>query len=35
VAESFHIDRGYPGFVERLQGLGVDIARVDVPDLDL
>ena len=35
VADSFHIDRGYPGFVERLQGLGVDIARVDVPDLDL
>jgi len=35
VADSFHIDRGYPGFVERLQSLGVDIARVDVPDLDL
>jgi len=35
VADSFHIDRGYPGFVERLQSLGVDIVRVDLPDLDL
>jgi UDP-N-acetylglucosamine 1-carboxyvinyltransferase len=33
VAESRHIDRGYPYFVEMLAGLGVDIARVDVPDL--
>ena len=34
VAESQHIDRGYPYFVETLAGLGVDIERVDVPDLD-
>ena len=33
VAESQHIDRGYPYFVEMLAGLGVDIERVDVPDL--
>lgn len=32
VADSFHIDRGYPGFVESLQGLGVDIERVELPD---
>jgi UDP-N-acetylglucosamine 1-carboxyvinyltransferase len=33
VAESQHIDRGYPNFVEMLSGLGVDVSRVDVPDL--
>ncbi len=33
VAESHHIDRGYPNFVEMLSGLGVDVERVDVPDL--
>ena len=33
VAESHHIDRGYPYFVEMLSGLGVDVSRVDVPDL--
>jgi UDP-N-acetylglucosamine 1-carboxyvinyltransferase len=33
VAESHHIDRGYPNFVEMLSGLGVDVARVDVPDI--
>ena len=33
VGESQHIDRGYPYFVEMLSGLGVDIERVDVPDL--
>ena len=33
VAESRHIDRGYPYFVEMLRGLGADIGRVDVPDL--
>ncbi len=32
VADSYHIDRGYPGFVETLQGLGVDIHRVTLPD---
>jgi UDP-N-acetylglucosamine 1-carboxyvinyltransferase len=33
VAESQHIDRGYPHFVEMLAGLGADVSRVDVPDL--
>ena len=33
VAESQHIDRGYPDFVETLSGLGVDVERVHVPDL--
>ena len=33
VAESHHIDRGYPNFVEMLSGLGVDVERVDGPDL--
>jgi UDP-N-acetylglucosamine 1-carboxyvinyltransferase len=32
VAESQHIDRGYPHFAEMLVGLGVDIARVRLPD---
>ncbi len=34
VADSFHVDRGYPGFVESLRSLGVDIERVQLPDLD-
>ncbi len=33
VAESRHIDRGYPYFAEMLSGLGAEIRRVDVPDL--
>ena len=33
VAESHHVDRGYPFFVEMLDSLGVDVDRVDVPDL--
>ena len=33
VAESQHIDRGYPFFVEMLSGLGADVSRVDVPDM--
>ena len=33
VAESRHIERGYPSFVEILAGLGADIRRVEVPDL--
>jgi UDP-N-acetylglucosamine 1-carboxyvinyltransferase len=33
VAESQHVDRGYPYFVEMLSGLGADVRRVDVPDL--
>jgi UDP-N-acetylglucosamine 1-carboxyvinyltransferase len=28
VAESHHVDRGYPHFVEVLRGLGVDVSRV-------
>jgi UDP-N-acetylglucosamine 1-carboxyvinyltransferase len=31
VAESQHIDRGYPYFVEMLRGLGAQVERVDVP----
>jgi UDP-N-acetylglucosamine 1-carboxyvinyltransferase len=34
VAESSHIDRGYPYFVEVLAGLGADIERVDVHDIE-
>ena len=34
VAHSQHIDRGYPHFVEVLRGLGVDIARVTIADVD-
>jgi UDP-N-acetylglucosamine 1-carboxyvinyltransferase len=33
VAESRHIDRGYPHFAEMLSGLGVDVCRVELPDL--
>lgn len=33
VAESQHIDRGYPYFVESLRGLGVDVERQQLPDL--
>ena len=32
VAQSQHIDRGYPHFVEVLDGLGVDISRVETDD---
>jgi UDP-N-acetylglucosamine 1-carboxyvinyltransferase len=35
VADSYHIDRGYPGFVERLRGLGAGIERLTLPDLEL
>jgi UDP-N-acetylglucosamine 1-carboxyvinyltransferase len=35
VAESHHVDRGYPHFVEVLRGLGVRIERVQTPDLPL
>jgi UDP-N-acetylglucosamine 1-carboxyvinyltransferase len=33
VAESQHVDRGYPYFIEMLSSLGADVRRVDVPDL--
>jgi UDP-N-acetylglucosamine 1-carboxyvinyltransferase len=32
VAESQHIDRGYPRFAETLAGLGVDVSRVAIDD---
>jgi UDP-N-acetylglucosamine 1-carboxyvinyltransferase len=32
VADAYHIDRGYPGFVDQLQALGADVTRE--PDLD-
>ena len=28
VRDIHHVDRGYAGFVDRLQGLGVDVERV-------
>ncbi|WP_148574631.1 UDP-N-acetylglucosamine 1-carboxyvinyltransferase [Nocardioides caldifontis] len=34
VADSYHVDRGYPGFVESLRSLGVDVERVQLPDLE-
>ncbi|HET7534594.1 MAG TPA: UDP-N-acetylglucosamine 1-carboxyvinyltransferase [Nocardioidaceae bacterium] len=33
VAESHHIDRGYPRFAETLAGLGADVTRADLGDL--
>jgi len=35
VAESHHIDRGYPRFAESLAALGAEVERVDVDDLPL
>ncbi len=32
VSDAFHVDRGYPGFVEQLRGLGVDVSREPDPD---
>jgi UDP-N-acetylglucosamine 1-carboxyvinyltransferase len=32
VSDSYHVDRGYPGFVEQLRGLGADVVRE--PDVD-
>lgn len=34
VSDIHHIDRGYEGFVEKLQGLGARVRRVEVPDMD-
>jgi UDP-N-acetylglucosamine 1-carboxyvinyltransferase len=31
VYEIHHIERGYPGFVPNLRGIGADIERVDLP----
>ena len=33
VAESHHIDRGYPRFTEMLGGLGAEVSRVTLPDM--
>ena len=33
VGEVFHVDRGYPGFVEDLRSLGADVTRVEDPTL--
>jgi UDP-N-acetylglucosamine 1-carboxyvinyltransferase len=32
VHDVFHIDRGYPNFVEQLQELGGDVTRVGAAD---
>ena len=32
VSNSYHVDRGYPGFDEQLRSLGADVRRE--PDLD-
>jgi UDP-N-acetylglucosamine 1-carboxyvinyltransferase len=34
VAASHHIDRGYPRFAEVLSGLGAEVTRVQLPDLE-
>jgi UDP-N-acetylglucosamine 1-carboxyvinyltransferase len=34
VADSHHVDRGYPYFVEALGGLGAEVERVELPDPD-
>jgi UDP-N-acetylglucosamine 1-carboxyvinyltransferase len=31
VWDVFHIDRGYPRFVENMRHLGADVSRVDAP----
>jgi UDP-N-acetylglucosamine 1-carboxyvinyltransferase len=35
VADAYHIDRGYPDFLQQMRGLGADIERVTVPDDEL
>lgn len=35
VADAYHIDRGYPGFVAQLSGLGAQIERITVPDEEM
>jgi UDP-N-acetylglucosamine 1-carboxyvinyltransferase len=32
VGDVYHVDRGYPNFVEDLASLGVDVERADVPE---
>ena len=32
VSDIYHIDRGYERFVEKLQGLGAHVERVEMPD---
>ena len=35
VAEAYHVDRGYPGFLEQLAALGADVRREPDPDAAL
>ena len=32
VSDAFHVDRGYPGFLEQLRALGADVSREPDPD---
>jgi UDP-N-acetylglucosamine 1-carboxyvinyltransferase len=32
VQDAYHVDRGYPDFVEQLRGLGVEVVRTQRPD---
>ncbi|WP_121194593.1 UDP-N-acetylglucosamine 1-carboxyvinyltransferase [Motilibacter peucedani] len=32
VADAYHVDRGYPGFADQLQALGVEVTREPDPD---
>ena len=34
VSDVHHIDRGYECFVEKLQALGAEVRRMEVPDLE-
>jgi UDP-N-acetylglucosamine 1-carboxyvinyltransferase len=33
VSDAYHVDRGYPGFIEDLAALGADVTREPDPDL--
>jgi UDP-N-acetylglucosamine 1-carboxyvinyltransferase len=35
VGEAYHVDRGYPGFLEQLADLGADVTREPDPDAGL
>jgi UDP-N-acetylglucosamine 1-carboxyvinyltransferase len=32
VQDAYHVDRGYPDFVEQLRGLGAQVERTQRPD---
>ena len=34
VSDIYHIDRGYEGFVGKLQSLGAHVERLTVPDVE-